>query len=76
MHLKSRYARRVRSAPVLLGGRVLGRLSARHRTVKVNLKGRTGTVRVRIVMHLRGGRTLTDTRRYHVCTANKTTARR
>ena len=52
---------------MLLGGRVLGRFSAQHRTVKVNLKGRTGTVRLRIVMHLRGGRTVTDTRRYHVC---------
>ena len=67
VHLKARYAHRVRSAPVLLGGRVLGRFSAKHRAVNVNLKGRAGTIRLRIVMHLRGGRTVTDTRRYHVC---------
>jgi ABC-2 type transport system ATP-binding protein len=67
LHLRARYRRQVRSARILLGTHVLGRFATPKRAVRIDLKGRTGTVDVRIVMALRNGRHVTDTRRYHLC---------
>lgn len=68
VHVKRRYRKRLRSVRVVMGKRVVARSRRAGRGVRVRLAGRPGgTVRVRLVMRLRGGRTVTDVRRYRLC---------
>jgi hypothetical protein len=72
LHLAPRFRGRVLSARVLVNGRRIGRLGPRHRSLSLDLRGhRAGAVTVRIVMRLHGGRTVTDTRRFHPCTRGR-----
>lgn len=62
----------MRSATVTQNGKRVGRLTRRHRSMRISLKGspkRTTVVRIR--MKLKGGRKVTDTRVYHPCTRGK-----
>jgi hypothetical protein len=68
VHLRRRYRRRLRSARVLVGGRVVARMRPGTYSARVNLAGSRGArVTVRIVMRLSNGRTVGDTRRYRAC---------
>jgi ABC-2 type transport system ATP-binding protein len=68
VHVKRRYRKRLRSVRVLVGKRVVARSRRASRGLRVRLAGRPrGTVRVRLVMRLRGGRTVTDVRTFRLC---------
>ena len=69
VHLRKRFRRRVRSARVMVGTKVLGRkLTSRRRSTRIDLRGRpAGPVKVRIVMRLRDGRRVVDVRGYRLC---------
>ncbi len=68
IRLKARYAKRVRSAVVLLNGRRIGTLRTARSGVPVNLvRAKRGPAVVRVVMMLRGGGKQTDTRRLSFC---------
>src|SRR5204863_4398585 len=65
VHVRRRFRRRLRSARVLVGGRVV----AHGAPARLDLRGRPGgVVTVRIVVRLRGHRhAVVDTRRYRLC---------
>jgi ABC-2 type transport system ATP-binding protein len=68
IHLHRRYRGRLRSARVLIGKRVVGRMRRGHLAVRLDLRGRPpGPVTVRIVMRLRHGHAKVDARHYHLC---------
>jgi ABC-2 type transport system ATP-binding protein len=68
VHVRRRYRHRLRSARVLVGKRVVARLHGRRRSARIDLRRLPGgKVVVRIVMHLRNGRTVVDKRTYHLC---------
>jgi hypothetical protein len=68
VHVQPRYRRRVLSARVLIGRRLVARLRRGAYAARINLRGLpAGRVTVRIVMRLSNGRTVTDTRHYHTC---------
>ncbi|MEA2668425.1 MAG: hypothetical protein QOJ33_1359, partial [Chloroflexota bacterium] len=67
-YIKSRYRKRLLSAVVLVAGRRVARLKRGQFSVRINLTGRrAGPIKVQIVMRLRNGRTVTDTRRFNLC---------
>ncbi len=71
LHVRRALRGRFRSGHVLVGGRKVGRIS-RNGTAKVTLKGKAkGTTAVTLVVRLKSGRTVTDTRRYRTCTRRK-----
>jgi len=75
VHLRRRYRGSVLSARVFIGRRVVARMRSGASRARVSLGGLpVGGVRVKIVMRLSDGRTLTDTRRYRLC-ANPTPTR-
>ncbi len=60
---------RLRSGRIVVDGRRVATLSPNRTRARVSLRGRPRQrVTVRIVMTLRGGETVTDTRRFQVCT--------
>ena len=68
VHVRRSYRRTLRSAVVRVGKRTIGRIRGA-RGVRVSLKGRPRqTVRVRVVMRLRDGRRVVDTRTFRTCT--------
>ena len=68
LHLRRRYAKRVRSATVYVAGKRVAKLPRGRRSVRIDLRNRTrGRVTVRIVMRLRDGRRVVDTRRFRTC---------
>jgi lysophospholipase L1-like esterase len=70
VHLRRGFRRRVVRAHVLVAGRPAGSFHRVSGGVRITLRGRPrGTVTVRIVMRLRGGRIAVDTRRYRLCAA-------
>lgn len=70
--VRRRFRQRLRDARVLVGGRTVARIRPGRRTARVDLRGRpAGPVRVRIVMRLRGGRSVTDTRTYRLCATRR-----
>jgi predicted acyl esterase len=69
VHVKRVYRSRVRSGRVVVAGRTVARLTGTRTSARVVLNGRAkGTVVVKLVLKLRSGRTVTDVRRYRVCT--------
>ena len=65
-----RYRSRLRSGRVVVGGRRVATLSRRTGRARLSLAGRpAGAVGVRLVLRLRDGRTVTDVRTYHPCSA-------
>ncbi len=69
VHVRRAYRGRVVSARVLVGRRVVARMRGGRQSARIDLRGLPlGPVTVRIVMHLRNGRTHTDTRHYRLCT--------
>ena len=72
VHVRRRYRHRLRSARVLVGGRLVARLRRGKTAARIDLRGRPlGRVTVRIVMRLDNGRTVTDVRHYRPCTARR-----
>jgi len=68
VHLRRGYRRRVLSARVLVGRRVVARMRRGAYRAQINLRGLpVGRVTIRIVMRLSNGRTVSDIRRYHPC---------
>jgi predicted acyl esterase len=68
IHLRRRYRGRVRSAVVQVSGRRVARFAHGRSAVRVSLRGRAnGRYTVRIVMRLKSGRRVVDTRRYRTC---------
>ncbi|MCW2957845.1 MAG: Trypsin-like protein [Solirubrobacterales bacterium] len=69
VRLKARFAKRVRSAVVLLNGKRVGTLRTAEGGVPVSLvRAKRGPAVVKVVMTLRDGRKQTDTRRLACCT--------
>ncbi len=66
VHVKRRYRAALRSARVTVAGRTVARLARGRQGARVRLRGHK-PVLVRIVMRLRSGRTVVDTRRYRPC---------
>jgi hypothetical protein len=72
VHLRKRYRGRVRSAVVEVAGKLAARLRPGRSAVRVSLRGRAkGRYTVRIVMRLKSGRRVVDTRHYRTCTARR-----
>jgi len=72
VHVRRGYRRRVRSARVLVGRRVVARMRRGAYSAQINLRGMpVGRVTVRIVMRLSNGRVVIDTRRYDPCTRRR-----
>ena len=72
VHLKRRYRGRVRSAVVEVAGKRAARLRPGRSAVRISLRGRAkGRYTVRIVMRLKSGRRVVDTRRYRTCTPGR-----
>lgn len=72
VHVRRGYRRRVRSARVLVGRRVVARMRRGAYSAQINLHGMpVGRVTVAIVMRLANGRVVVDTRRYHPCTRRR-----
>ncbi|HEU4979480.1 MAG TPA: CocE/NonD family hydrolase [Solirubrobacteraceae bacterium] len=72
VHVRRRYRHRLLRARVLVDGRLVRRLGRHAAAVRIDLRGRRGgRVTVRIVMRLRSGRTVVDTRRYRLCSARR-----
>lgn len=68
VHVKRAFRGRVRSTVVRVDGKQVARLG-RRTSKRISLRGRTrATVTVQLVMTLKSGRKVTDTRRYKVCT--------
>lgn len=72
VHVRSTLVGRVRSAVVLVGGKRVATVRGAkvRKAVTVDLRGfKSATVTVKIVMRLKSGKTVSDTRRYRTCTA-------
>jgi trypsin len=68
VHVKRIYWGKLRSAVVLVAGRRVATLRGGRRSARVSLAGgKPRTVTVKIVMRLKSGRQVTDTRRLKVC---------
>jgi predicted acyl esterase len=68
VHVRRQFRSRVRATTVRVDGRTVARLG-RRTSRYVSLKGRRrATVTVQLVMTLKGGRRVTDTRHYRTCT--------
>lgn len=68
VHVKRAFRGRLRSTAVLVAGRRVRTLRGRRTSAKLSLAGRKkGTVLVQLVMSLKNGRKVTDTRRFRVC---------
>lgn len=66
VHVRQRYRSRLRSATVRISGKTVARV--RRGRALISLKGQNpGRMDVRIVMRLRSGKTIVDTRRYRLC---------
>ncbi len=66
--IRRRHRENLRDARVVVGGRTVARMRPGRRTIRVDLRGRAGgTVKVRIVMRMKNGRSMTDTRSYRLC---------
>jgi predicted acyl esterase len=76
VHVKRGFRARLRKATIMLAGRRVATIRRARSGARVSFAGRRpGTVVVRIVMTLRGGRHVTDVRRYRLC-ATKAAQRR
>jgi len=68
LNVKQRFRRSLRDARIVVGRRTVARIRPGRRAARVDLRGRaSGPVKVRIVMRLARGRTVTDTRTYRLC---------
>jgi hypothetical protein len=68
VHLRGIGKARVRNVSVYVNGRRVRVQRGNRRTVRLSLAGhRRGTARVRFVVTIAGGRTVTDRRTYRVC---------
>jgi ABC-2 type transport system ATP-binding protein len=68
LHVRRAFRSRLRKATILVGGRRVGTIRRARSGARVSFAGRrAGTVVVRIRMTLRGGRQVTDVRRYRLC---------
>ncbi len=66
--VKRAFRKRVRSVVVLVAGKRVATLRNGRTSTRVSFAGRRkGTVRVQLVMRLKDGRKITDTRRFKVC---------
>ena len=73
VHARRAYRKTLRAAVVRIGKRTVGRIRRGRGGVRVDLRGRRKqTVRVRIVMRLRDGRRVIDTRTFRTCTRSGT----
>jgi hypothetical protein len=69
VHVRRAYRRTVRSTTVRIGKRRVGTIRGARRGARVSLRGMPkGTVRVQLVMRLRDGRRVIDTRTFRTCT--------
>jgi predicted acyl esterase len=77
LHVKRGFRSRLRTATIMVGGRRVATIRGGRSGAKVSFaERRPGTVVVRVVMRLRGGKTVTDVRRYRLCAAPKAAQRR
>lgn len=68
IRVKQVYRSRVRSVTVLVAGKRVATLRGGRTSTRVSFAGlRKGTVKVQLVMRLKDGRHVTDTRRFKVC---------
>jgi len=68
VNVKRAFRGRLRSTTVLVAGRRVSTLRGRRTSAKLSFAGlKKGTVRVQLVMSLKNGRKVTDTRTYKVC---------
>lgn len=68
LRIRRRFRVRLRRADVIVGGRRVAIMRSGRRPVTVRVAGRSGgRATVRIVMTLRGGRRVTEGRRYRLC---------
>ncbi len=68
VHVRKQYRKKLLATTVRVDGKVLARLG-RKLSKRISLKGRPrATVTVQLVMTLKGGRRVTDTRHYRTCT--------
>lgn len=66
--VRKAYRTRLRSGEVLVAGKRIGTVRRGHLSVRVSLAGRpTGITRVKLVLRLKGGKRVVDTRSYRLC---------
>jgi len=69
VHLRGLRGRRIRSVAVYVNGNKTQTRRGGGRALRLRFAGRAkGTVRVRMVVRTRSGRTVVDRRTYHLCT--------
>ena len=67
-----RYRSRLRAGRVVIGGKRVATLSRKRPRARVSLRGQLrGRAAMRLVLQLRGGRTVVQTRRFAVCTRRR-----
>jgi hypothetical protein len=76
IHVKRRFRRRVRSATIEVAGKRVTTLRHGRTSARISLKGKAkGRYTVRIIMRLKSGRRVVDTRHYRTCVPRSKSSR-